>query len=293
MGSKADGVVQCAVISTPLVWGGVKLPLRVLLRQELSLPQRLGVTDVAELAGCWPGGGAKRCRLQRCCTLIESALVALLSFVLLSTAQAASYRDVIRGENVRANSKAYRAAVADDLMQLFLPLHASMPKLSPEQQVWLKLERRRIASIGDPIAEFEQFRHLRFRLEFHISRSKRAIGNIIALLQCLQREKIINEMLCWNYLSWQLMQEDYFSFMNSLYTKGKLVVPQSHTHIVEDEGYERFYYPLGRGLLQYIVQPYFKNKEESQFPPQPDKLKHMRLEGDMELFLHQLQPQAE
>ncbi|MEE9147003.1 MAG: hypothetical protein V3U27_06340 [Candidatus Tectomicrobia bacterium] len=89
------------------------------------------------------------------------------------------------------------------------------------------------------------------------------------------------------------MQEDYFSFINSLYTKGKLVVPQSHTHIVEDEGYERFYYPLGRGLLQYIVQPYFKNKEESQFPPQPDKLKHMRLEGDMELFLHQLQPQAE
>ena len=61
----------------------------------------------------------------------------------------------------------------------------------------------------------------------------------------------------------------------------------------EDEGYERFYYPLGRGLLQYIVQPYFKNKEESQFPPQPDKLKHMRLEGDMELFLHQLQPQSE
>ncbi len=63
---------------------------------------------------------------------------------------AADCRDFIHSERVQADSRAYRVAVADDLMQCFLPVYESLPHLSREQEFWLKIERIRIKGIRDP-----------------------------------------------------------------------------------------------------------------------------------------------
>ncbi len=229
---------------------------------------------------------------QRGWKTIACAFVAMLLCGPLAHVHAADCRDFIHSERVQADSRAYRVAVANDLMQCFLPVYESLPHLSREQEFWLKIERIRIEGIHDSIVAFEQFGRFRMRTEFQIDHTKSAIGHILTLLKCITHEEILNEMPCWRYLSWQLMQEGDFDLLNALYVKGRLKVPPSATHIVKDEGYERFHYPLGQRIVQTMMAPYGKKTEDRQYLQQPDRLKHMWLVQDMERFLHQLRQPA-